>query len=64
MLELARTLRDLPETINVFVLGGEHDLLLHVACASTTHLRDFVALNLGSNQAFVSTATTLIFEQL
>lgn len=64
MLELARTLRDLPETLNVFVLGGDHDLLLQVACASTAHLRDFVALNLGSNQAFVSTQTTLIFEQL
>ncbi|WP_459331793.1 Lrp/AsnC family transcriptional regulator [Arthrobacter sp. HLT1-20] len=64
MLDLARTLRDLPETLNVFVLGGDHDLLLHVACASTAHLRDFVALNLGSNRAFVSTQTTLIFEQL
>lgn len=64
MLELARTLRDLPETISVFVLDGEYDLLLQVACASTAHLRDFVALNLGSNQAFVSTQTTLIFEQL
>ncbi|MHA7176317.1 Lrp/AsnC ligand binding domain-containing protein [Arthrobacter sp. Sr24] len=48
----------------MFVLGGECDLLLQLACASTAHLRDFVALNLGSNQASVSTQTTLIFEQL
>lgn len=64
MLELARGLRDLPETLNVFVLGGEHDLLLHVACASTGDLRDFVAAHLGSNQSFVNTQTTLIFEHL
>lgn len=64
MLELARGLRDLPETLNVFVLGGEHDLLLHVACASTGELRDFVAAHLGSNQSFVNTQTTLIFEHL
>ena len=64
MLELARGLRDLPETINVFVLGGEHDLLLHVACATTGDLRDFVATHLGSNQSFVNTQTTLIFEHL
>ncbi|WP_245933306.1 Lrp/AsnC family transcriptional regulator [Arthrobacter livingstonensis] len=64
MLELARELRDLPQTLNVFVLGGEHDLLLHVACATTAELRDFVAANLGSNQAFVSTQTTLIFEHM
>lgn len=64
MLELARGLRDLPETLNVFVLGGEHDLLLHVACATTGDLRDFVATQLGSNQSFVNTQTTLIFEHL
>ncbi|MGA7204337.1 MAG: Lrp/AsnC family transcriptional regulator [Specibacter sp.] len=64
MLQLARELRDLPQTLNVFVLGGEHDLLLHVACAGTAELRDFVAANLGSNQAFAGTRTTLIFEHL
>ena len=64
MLELARGLRDLPETVNVFVLGGEHDLLLHVPCATTGDLRDFVATHLGTNQSFVNTQTTLIFEHL
>lgn len=64
MLQFARTLRELPETLNVFVLGGEYDLLLHVACASTTELREFVSRHLGSNQAFVNTQTTLIFEHL
>lgn len=47
MLELARGLRELPETRNVSVLGGEHDPLLHVACATTGDLRDFVATHLG-----------------
>ncbi|WP_230085320.1 MULTISPECIES: Lrp/AsnC ligand binding domain-containing protein [Arthrobacter] len=64
MLELARELRDLPQTLNVFVLGGEHETLLHVACANNAELRDFVAANLGSNKAFVSTQTTLIFEHM
>lgn len=64
MLELARGLRDLPEVLNVFVLGGDFDLLVHVVCGTTGELRDFVAAHLGSNQAFVSTKTTLIFEHL
>lgn len=64
MLELARALRDLPETLNVFVLGGDRDLLLHVACATTDELREFVATHLGTNQAFVNTHTTLVFEHL
>ncbi len=61
---LARGPRDLPETLNVFVPGGENDLLLHVACATTGDLRDFVATHLGTNQSFVNTQTTLIFEHL
>ncbi|AJT41477.1 Lrp/AsnC family transcriptional regulator [Psychromicrobium lacuslunae] len=64
MLELARTLRDLPETLNVFVLGGEYDLLLHVVCGSTADLRKFVEKQLGGNPAFINTQTTLIFEHL
>lgn len=64
MLGLAHTLRDLPETLNVFVLGGEHDLLLHVACPSTADLREFVDTNLAGNPAFSNTQTTLIFEHL
>lgn len=64
MLELARQLRDLPETLNVFVLAGERDLLLHVAVASTDELRDFVAKHLGTNQAFLNTQTSLVFEHL
>lgn len=64
MLELARHLRDLPETLNVFVLAGERDLLLHVAVANTDELRDFIASHLGTNQAFLNTQTSLVFEHL
>lgn len=64
MLELARHLRDLPEALNVFVLAGDRDLLLHVAVTSADELREFVATHLGSNQAFLNTQTSLVFEHV
>lgn len=64
MLDLATALRTLPEVLDVYVLGGDQDLMIHVACPTADALREFVSRHLGSNQAFVSTRTTLIFDHL
>ena len=55
-------LRDIPGVQSVFLLGGDRDLVIHVACASVASLRAFIAEHLGSNPAFAQTNTQLIFE--
>jgi len=64
LLSSAKSLQELPEVKEVFVLGGSPDLLVRVATRSIDDLRTFVATHLGSNRAFSSTQTVIIFEHL
>lgn len=64
MLPAARALADLPQVRDVFVLGGTPDLLIRVATGTIDDLRGFVASHLGSNRAFSSTQTNIVFEHL
>ncbi|GAB6856747.1 Lrp/AsnC family transcriptional regulator [Microbacterium xylanilyticum] len=56
-------LRDVPGVQRVFLIGGVHDLVIHVACESVPALRDFLRAHLGSDPALGQTQTQLIFEQ-
>lgn len=64
LLASARALQELAEVKEVFVLGGSPDLLVRVATRSIEDLRTFVAAHLGSDRAFSSTQTVIIFEHL
>ncbi|PQZ86768.1 Lrp/AsnC family transcriptional regulator [Arthrobacter sp. MYb222] len=64
LLSSAHQLKELAEVKEVFVLGGSPDLLVRVATRSIEDLRAFVAAHLGSNRAFSSTQTVIIFEHL
>ena len=64
LLSSAHQLKELAEVKEVFVLGGSPDLLVRVATRSIRDLRTFVAAHLGSNRAFSSTQTVIIFEHL
>ncbi|MCS3493346.1 DNA-binding Lrp family transcriptional regulator [Arthrobacter sp. JUb119] len=64
LLSSAHQLKELAEVREVFVLGGSPDLLVRVATQSIEDLRAFVAAHLGSNRAFSSTQTVIIFEHL
>ncbi|WP_223261636.1 Lrp/AsnC family transcriptional regulator [Glutamicibacter arilaitensis] len=64
LLSSAHQLKELAEVKEVFVLGGSPDLLVRVATRSIGDLRTFVAAHLGSNRAFSSTQTVIIFEHL
>lgn len=64
LLASAKSLQQLPEVKEVFVLGGSPDLLVRVATRSIEDLRTFVATHLGANRAFSSTQTAIIFEHL
>jgi DNA-binding Lrp family transcriptional regulator len=54
----------LPQVINLFFIGGPDDFLIHVACASSAQLRDFVAAYLSMDQAVASTSTSIVFDHL
>ncbi|MCU1529939.1 MAG: AsnC family transcriptional regulator [Frondihabitans sp.] len=54
----------LPNVINVFFLGGADDFFIHVACASTAQLRDFVAQQLSMDTSVASTQTNIVFDHL
>lgn len=54
----------LPNVLNVFFLGGADDFFIHVACASTSQLRDFVATELSMDDSVASTQTNIVFDHL
>ncbi|MFJ4165223.1 Lrp/AsnC family transcriptional regulator [Microbacterium sp. NPDC089698] len=56
-------LRTIPGVQRVYLIGGVHDLVIHVACESVPGLRDFLRTHLGSVPALGQTQTQIIFEQ-
>ena len=55
-------IRRQPEVLDVYFVAGANDYLLHVAVASTSALRDFVAEHLSRDPDVGLTETSLIFE--
>ncbi|WP_197375680.1 Lrp/AsnC family transcriptional regulator [Mycolicibacterium baixiangningiae] len=62
--EYAQRVILLPPVMNLFFMGGPDDFLIHVHCASTAHLRDFVATDLSSDPAVALTQTHVVFDHL
>jgi DNA-binding Lrp family transcriptional regulator len=54
----------LAPVMNLFWMGGPDDFLIHVHCASTAHLRDFVATDLSADPAVASAQTNVVFDHL
>ncbi|AMT71474.1 Lrp/AsnC family transcriptional regulator [Mycobacteroides immunogenum] len=50
-----------PQVLNVFHMGGPDDFLIHVACTSTSQLRDFVATKLSAGPV-AATTTSIVFD--
>jgi DNA-binding Lrp family transcriptional regulator len=55
-------MRQLPEVVQVFFLGGAEDFILHIATRDTDHARQFVVDNLSAHPSVASTRTSLVFE--
>ncbi|QIM15404.1 Lrp/AsnC family transcriptional regulator [Leucobacter insecticola] len=52
----------LPGVQRVFLIGGDIDLVVHVATASVAALRSFVSEHFGSDPIYAHTQTQLVFE--
>jgi DNA-binding Lrp family transcriptional regulator len=55
-------MRQRPEVIQVFFLGGAEDFIVHLAVANPDEVREFVLENLSNNATVASTRTNLVFE--
>ncbi|WBU38230.1 Lrp/AsnC family transcriptional regulator [Homoserinibacter sp. YIM 151385] len=58
----AETIRDLPEVLQVFFLGGVDDYIIHVAVPDSSALRRFVVENISANPGVASTRTSVVFD--
>ena len=54
----------LPPVVSIMYMGGPDDFLIHAACTSSDHLRDFVSQSLGADPAVASTQTSIVFDHL
>lgn len=61
---IAESLRSIPGVQRVFLIGGDRDLVLQVACASVADLRELISTHLGKNPALGQTHTNIVFEEL
>ena len=60
--DFMKEMRNLPEVIQVFFLGGSEDFIVHLAVRDNDHVREFVLENLSSNATVASTRTNMVFE--
>lgn len=64
MVPISEEMARLPGVLSVFLLTGERDLLVHVACGSTHELRDFIAEHLAGDARIENTQTQIVFDHL
>ncbi|WP_240739775.1 Lrp/AsnC ligand binding domain-containing protein [Leucobacter triazinivorans] len=62
--EIAEEVRRIPGVQQLFLVGGERDLVVHVACESIPAMRAIISDHFGSNPALAQTQTQIIFEHL
>jgi DNA-binding Lrp family transcriptional regulator len=55
-------IRQLPETVQVFITTGPEDLLVHVAVPSTEALRDFVLDSLTTRREVAGVRSEVVFD--
>ena len=59
--EFSDELRELPEVLQLFFLGGVEDFIIHLAARDADHVRDFVMEHLSAHPAVSSTRTSIVF---
>ena len=60
--DFMQQMRERPEVIQVFFLGGSEDFIVHLAVENSDAVREFVLENLSNNATVASTRTNLVFE--
>jgi DNA-binding Lrp family transcriptional regulator len=60
--EFMDQMRQRPEVVQVFFLGGSEDFMVHLAVADSSAVREFVLEYLSNNPTVASTRTNLVFD--
>ena len=60
--DFMQQMRERPEVIQVFFLGGSEDFIVHLAVKDSDAVREFVLEYLSNNATVASTRTNLVFE--
>jgi DNA-binding Lrp family transcriptional regulator len=60
--QFMQDMRQFPEVLQVFFLGGSEDFIVHLAARDSDHVREFVLDNLSANAAVANTRTSMVFE--
>lgn len=61
---IAEELRGIPGVQQVFLIGGDKDLIVHVSTESVHSLRKLIAEHLASKETLTQTQTQIVFEHL
>lgn len=64
MLPLTEKIRQIPGVQQLFLIGGERDIIVHVSCTSVQALRTLVAEAFAKNTSLAQTQTQIVFEHL
>lgn len=62
IVRFSEEVRDLPQVLQVFFLGGADDFLVHIAVADSSAVREFVVEHLSAQPSVASTRTSIIFD--
>lgn len=57
-----KQMRDHPQVVQVFFLGGSEDFIVHVAVKNSDEVREFVLEQLSNNAFVANTRTNLVFD--
>ena len=55
-------MREHPQVVQVFFLGGQEDFIVHVAVENSEAVREFVLEQLSSNASVANTRTNIVFD--
>lgn len=59
---LSEELRNVPGVQQIFLIGGDKDLVVHVTCKNVTALRELLSEHFGRNPVLSQTQTLLVFD--
>lgn len=62
IVRFSEEVRDLPQVLQVFFLGGADDFIIHIAVADSSAVREFVVEHLSAQPSVASTRTSLVFD--
>jgi len=62
IVRFSEEVRNLPQVLQVFFLGGSDDFIVHIAVRDSSAIREFVVEHLSAQPSVASTRTSIVFD--